>query len=292
MELYRLRTFVAVARYGHLTRAAEVMHLSQPTVSGQLKALERRLGVALFTRKAHGVVLTPWGQRLLSTATSVIATLDSFTKEARAQSSSVSKKLRVGTIVNPEFLRIGEITSIVRTQHPQIELELHQSLSGHIKQGIQSGDLDAGFFLGSLQLNTVRTIKLTSVDFRVVAPVTWKRRIEGASWQDLAKLPWVCTPKGGAYRQLSNRLFSRHKMKPATVIETDRESTILNLVSAAVGLSLVRADAMSRQRQRALGIFQLPGNVTTDLQFLFAARREDDSALNALVEAVRLAWGR
>jgi DNA-binding transcriptional LysR family regulator len=292
VELYRLRTFVAVARLGHLTRAAEALHVSQPTVTGQLKALEQELGVPLFTRKAHGVVLTPWGQKLLSTATSVIATVDDFVQSARAQSGSVGRKLRVGIIVNPEFLRLGEITSRVRTRRPDVELEFHQSLSSVIRRDIQRRELDGGFFLGTVQQSSVHAIHLTSVEFRVIAPAAWKRRIEAASWQDLAKLPWVCTPKGGAFRKLSSRFFRRHNMKPATVTETDRESTILNLVAAGVGLGFVRADALPLKSQRAGRILQLPGSISTGLYFLFAAGRQEDRAVVALVDAVRAAWKR
>ena len=266
--------------------------MSQPTVTGQLKALEHELGVPLFTRKAHGVVLTPLGQKLLSTATSVIATLDDFVQSTRAQSGSVGRKLRVGMIVNPEFLRLGQITSLVRTRRPEIELEFHQSLSNLIRRDIQRRELDGGFFLGAVQQGTVNAIHLTAVEFRVIAPAAWKRQVEGASWQDLARLPWVCTPKGGAFRKLSNRFFRRHNMKPATVTETDRESTILNLVAAGVGLSLVRADALPVNSRRPGAILQLPGSITTGLYFLFAAGRQDDAALIALVDAVRAAWKR
>ena len=290
MELYRLRTFVTVARYGHLTKAAEAMHVSQPTVSGQLKVLEHELGVTLFKRTARGVVLTAWGHKLLSTATAVIATLEAFATDARAHSTVSVGKLRVGTILNPEFLRLGEITSILRAQRPDIELELNQSLSDLIKQGVQKKDLDAGFFLGSIQSSTVRAIKLRAVSFCVIAPTSWKKQVDGATWHDLAKLPWVCTPKGGAYRHLSSQLFRRHKMKPSTVIETDRESTILNLVSSGVGLGLIRTDAMVPRAHRASKIFRLPGTMSTDLLFLYPSTRNDEPAVNMLINAVRAAW--
>ena len=71
MELYQLRTFAAVAEEGHLTRAAERLHLSQPAVSGHIKALEQELDVRLFERTATGMVLTEPGRQLLGHANKV-----------------------------------------------------------------------------------------------------------------------------------------------------------------------------------------------------------------------------
>jgi DNA-binding transcriptional LysR family regulator len=68
MELYQLRSFVAIAELGQLTRAAEKLHVSQPAVSAQLKALEDKLGLVLFERTASGMVLTAPGARLLAEA--------------------------------------------------------------------------------------------------------------------------------------------------------------------------------------------------------------------------------
>ena len=68
MELYQLRSFVAVAEAGHLTRAADRLHISQPAVSAQIKALEEELEVELFQRRSSGMALTAAGKRLLGEA--------------------------------------------------------------------------------------------------------------------------------------------------------------------------------------------------------------------------------
>src|SRR5258706_14330728 len=85
MELYQLRSFAAVAELGHLTRAAEKLHISQPALSAQIKALEDELGVALFERTPSGMTLTAAGQRLLTEAS----------KFSRAAGSRFSLRLRI-----------------------------------------------------------------------------------------------------------------------------------------------------------------------------------------------------
>ncbi|HXU65990.1 MAG TPA: LysR family transcriptional regulator, partial [Casimicrobiaceae bacterium] len=78
MELYQLRSFAAVAELGHLTRAAERLHVSQPAVSAQIKALEDELSVLLFERGATGMALTAAGRALLPEALRVIAATQSL----------------------------------------------------------------------------------------------------------------------------------------------------------------------------------------------------------------------
>lgn len=83
MELYQLRTFVTVAQQGHLTQAAELLHLSQPAVTAQIKALEEDMGMPLFDRSAGGVRLTRAGEELLPRAQSILTSSRDLLNHAR-----------------------------------------------------------------------------------------------------------------------------------------------------------------------------------------------------------------
>ena len=108
MELYQLRSFAAVAEFAHLTRAAEKLHISQPAVSAQIKALEDELGVVLFERTPSGMVLTSAGRKLLPEAEKVIAAAQVLRSRARAIKGEVSGRVRVGTVSDPGFVRVGD----------------------------------------------------------------------------------------------------------------------------------------------------------------------------------------
>ena len=136
MELYQLRSFVAVAELGHLTRAAERLHVSQPAVSAQIKALEDELGVALFERTSSGMLLTSAGQKLLPEANKVVAAAQSLRSRARAIKGMVVGRARVGTVSDPDFVRVGDFLSHALEAHPLLEIELHHEVSG---RGIREG---------------------------------------------------------------------------------------------------------------------------------------------------------
>ena len=81
MDLNHLRSFVAVAQFGHLTRAAEAQHLSQPALSSHIKTLEEQFGVTLFERSSSGMTLTPSGRLLLAEAEQIIAAVARLTDD-------------------------------------------------------------------------------------------------------------------------------------------------------------------------------------------------------------------
>ena len=109
MEIYQLRAFVTVAKIGHLTRAAEALHVTQPAVTGQIKALEEELGIALFDRRPGRIALTRAGERLLPEAEKVLAAAGSLLGQARELQGEVSGSLVIGTVGDPDSLRLGSL---------------------------------------------------------------------------------------------------------------------------------------------------------------------------------------
>src|SRR5262245_56080760 len=179
MELYQLRSFAAVAEVGHLTRAAEKLHISQPALSAQIKALEDELGVALFERTSSGMSLTAGGQRLLAEAGKVLAAAQVLRNEARALQGEVVGKASVGTILEPGLSRVGELLSVMVERYPLLQLELHHEISGAALEKVRSGELDASFFYGDLAEGAVAGLALRPLVYRVAAPAVWRGRIAG-----------------------------------------------------------------------------------------------------------------
>src|SRR5205085_8990512 len=95
MELYQLRSFAAIAETGQLTRAAEKLHVSQPALSAQLKALEEELEFSLFERTPNGMVLTAAGKRLLAGAEHVLAAAQTLHNDARAMRGEIAGKASI-----------------------------------------------------------------------------------------------------------------------------------------------------------------------------------------------------
>jgi DNA-binding transcriptional LysR family regulator len=290
MELYHLRTFAAVAEMGNLTRAAERLHLSQPAVSAHVKALEDDLGVRLFERTAAGMVLTRAGRLLLSDAERVLSAAEALRKQARRVSGEIAGHLRIGTLSDPQFIRIGEILNRAVERYPQLELELHHEISGAALQAVRNGELDASFYYGELEGPEIAGVALAELRYCVAAPGAWAARVEDADWEEIAALPWILTPAISTHHRIVRGLFSEHGVEPQKIVEADNESVIKNLVESGVGVSLM-SEAVAREREQAGAVcIWRRARPRTTLWFIHLASRADDPALAALLEVLRETW--
>ncbi len=290
MELYQLRSFVAVAEAGHLTRASEKLHVSQPAVSAQIRALEDELDLALFERTPSGMVLTPAGERLLACAQKVLATAQALRNEAKALKGEVAGRVRVGTMSDPGFIRIGEFLNATVERYPLLQLELHQEVTGVAFAKVRDGELDASFYYGELEHPSVEGLRLRASTYRVAAPAAWASRIVNADWSEIALQPWIVTPSISTHNKLLRVLFDEHGIEPTKVVEADQESVIANLVVSGVGLSLIREELALEKEAAGEVCLWRDVRLETTLWFIYLFAREDDPVIRALLGVLRDTW--
>ncbi len=274
-EPQTLRAFVAVAREGNVSRAATRLHLSQPAVSLQLKALAESTGLTLFTRTPHGLALTPDGAALLPQAEKALAALADFGQAAQSLHSTVRGRLRIGTILDPEFIRLGAFLKELVESAPQIETELRQGMSGEVLAQIGRGELDVGFYLGlpgEMGEDAAYELReLSRFTYRVLAPAGWGEQVLGRDWKALAALPWIATPPASAHHRLLAGVFGPLGVTPRQVALVDQEASMVDLVRSGVGLSLVRESiAITEAQARGLVVAD---RVSLECQLCFVSLR-------------------
>lgn len=292
-----LRAFVAVAREGSVSRAALRLHLSQPAVSLQLKALARSTGLQLFSRTPQGMALTPDGAALLPLAEQALAALADFGQAAAGLHRTVRGTLRIGTILDPEFTRLGAFLKQLVAQNPQVGTELRQGMSGDVLALVERGDLDVGFFLNLPDEPPpvrVRLRPLARFTYRVLAPAGWGPQVVGKDWKGLAALPWLATPAASAHHRLQRRVFgpgSLTGVEPHRVALVDQEASMLDLVKSGVGLSLVR-DAIAMRESQARGLVIADQvSLACELSFVCLAERAGEPVIEAAWGALDAVWG-
>lgn len=294
-DLQPLRAFVAVARSGNVSRAAARLHLSQPAVSLQLKALADQTGLTLFNRKARGLELTRDGAALLPQAERVLASLAEFNHAASGLHDTVHGMLSIGTILDPEFTRLGAFLKRLMEAAPHVETELRHAISGTVLEQVATGALDVGFYLAEQAAPpsgfAMRT--LSRFSYRVVAPQGWASRVRGQDWRGLAALPWLATPPQSAHHRLLSSVFgpgSLTGVEPRRVALVDQEASMLDLVKSGVGLSLMR-DSIAIRESQAHGL-AVADKVSLDcaLAFVCLGARREEPVIAAAWEALDDAW--
>lgn len=294
MDTVGIRAFVMIARTGNITRAAERLHVSQPALSQQLKRLEERLDASLFVRSARGLELTEQGRRLLPAAEQTLAALEALDALAKGMRRAVQGTLRIGTIIDPEFLRLGALLGWLRQHHPGIALELRHGMSGTMTSSVAQGHLDVTYTLGSPTLNefepTFQVLPLARFQYRVIAPPAWRDRVLGKSWTELLALPWLATPPESVHHRLLGRIFADCGRTPPVAAEVDLEPSMLALVRAGVGLALARDTLARTAAHSAEVVIADRVTVPAGLGFIAARGTIDQPTIQAAQSGIRAVW--
>ncbi|MGE8567086.1 MAG: LysR family transcriptional regulator [Achromobacter sp.] len=295
MDLKHIRTFAAVAREGNLTRAAEHLHVTQPALSLQLKNFQESLDLTLFARTAQGLAPNADGRALLPSALRILDAMEDFQRAIGALRDTVQGELRIGTILDPEFLRLGATLQYLVEHYPKIRPTLRHGMSGSVGRQVRASDLDVGFYLGPAGATggapLLEVLPLASFTYYVVAPKGWGAQVAGRGWQEIAALPWIWTPPDSVHHRLLAAKFDALGIAPNAVAEVDQEASMLDLVRSGVGLSLVR-DSIALRESQANGLLLLPGlAIPAELSFITQAARQGDPLVAAAFAAVRAAFG-
>lgn len=303
IDLRKLKAFVTVAREGNVTRAAEQLHVTQPAVTLQLKRLAADTGLTLFRRTSTGLELTQEGALLAAKAEQVLTALTDFGQTAGHLATRVRGKLRIGTIIDPEFTRLGAFLKALIESGPGIETTLRHGMSGDVPEGLRRNELDAGFYLGdprdydpSAEITgesaapLFHARELAQLTYRVVAPPSLAGLVRGADWSQLASLPWIGTPQASVHNRLLSRLFTDLDVRQNIVAQVDQETSMVAMVRTGVGLSLCR-ESIALHEQQAHGLVIAENvKISTTLSFLCLEARIGDPSIMAAFDAIRRVW--
>lgn len=287
MELYHLRSFVAVAEGGNLSRAGARLFLSQPALSAHVKALEDELGVTLFSRTPRGMSLTPDGAALKATAEEALRSAGRVAEQARARRATLSGAARIGLNTDPAYLRAGALMNTLLVRHPGLEIHFANRNSGELLEELRRGALDGVFVNGGIPFPEVAALSLGQSRVRVAGPAAWQPRLEQASLRDLADLPWIGIQEHCPYCHILFSVLHEQDIPLPTVGEADSEFVLLAMAAAGQGLCLAREDLALAAAARG-EVCLWPGEAFP-LPFNFAhlGARAGDRLVAALLDAVR-----
>lgn len=298
MNLQTLAAFVAVAREGSLTRAAQTLHITQPAVGLHIRNLQEQTGLRLLTRTAHGMQLTADGAALLPLAERVLQSQSHFRSAAHRLNKEIRGRLRIGTILDPEFLRLGALLKELLGYTQNLEIGLAHGMSGEVLQRVRNGELDAGFYLrvpgdALVASDTVHCRILTRYTYKVLAPAGWDSQVRDRDWHHLARLPWLATPPASAHHRLLAQVFGPASLTGVDanyVALVDQEASMLDLVKSGVGLSLAR-DHIALREAQARGL-AIANRVSLDcaLSFVCLSEHMEDPPVAAALLALDQVW--
>lgn len=160
MDIRVLEYFLMAAREENITRAAGLLHVTQPTLSRQLMQLEEELGVKLFKRTNHSVSLTDEGFLFRRRAQDIVAMADKAKQEIVQNEETVSGIISVGCNEVKSVRELAQIMTAFQEQYPKVKFELYSGSNEEIQARMEQGSLDIGLFLEPVHLEKYATISM------------------------------------------------------------------------------------------------------------------------------------
>jgi LysR family hydrogen peroxide-inducible transcriptional activator len=240
MEIHQLRYFRAVAECRSFTRAAKREHVSQPSLSHQVMKLEDELGARLFTRKGHLVDLTSYGEIFLPKITAILHQLD----EARTQILEIAKvekgKVTLGVIPTIAPFLLPNILASFLKQHPLIELKVKEESSAALLQELRDKLIDLALMPLPVDSQEVSCVELMRE--RLFA-IVWEnhplQNEKEITLQALSGAPFLILKDGHCFRNDTLSAFREANVEPRIIFESGCFLTILNMVKAGIGISVM-----------------------------------------------------
>jgi LysR family hydrogen peroxide-inducible transcriptional activator len=248
MELHQLRYFCAVADTGSFSRAAEQCHVAQPSLSQQIMKLEDELGARLFDRLGRSVQLTDLGKTFLPRARSVLHELEAARGDVVERKESLSGVVSVGAIptVAPYFL--PHVLSSFARKFPQARLNVVEEITPVLLDRLRSGTVDVTVLALPIRGHEFAIAPLLTEPLFAALPATHRlAHRANVSLRDLRQEPFLLLRDGHCFRDNAIAACGRARVNPQVVFESGQFSSLLGLVSAGMGVSLV--PRMARERK-------------------------------------------
>ncbi len=276
MDFKQLRSFVAVADCGSFTQAAAQLYTSQPTVSAHIRQLEEELQQRLFLRTTKSLSITPHGRELYDYAVQVLSLQDRLLAGWRQAEHVVS--LGVSTI--PSAYLLPDLLARFSVLHPDISFDIHQSDSSGVLRALRTGRFDLGLTGMTAPDEDLVFTPLYQDTMVLIAPNTPEFSAAKAQNMPLAALlqshPLLLRENGSGSQRSADDFLRAAGLKTDALHVAARlndQESIKNLVAAGLGLAIVSAVSVARERDRGdLLLFPLANAART---FYVVTRRHD-----------------
>jgi LysR family hydrogen peroxide-inducible transcriptional activator len=251
LTLKQLRYFEALARHGHFGRAADACAISQPALSMQIKELEETLGTALFERGARQVWLTGFGEEFALRVREILRSVDELGDLARASRDRLVGRLRIGVIptVAPYLLPtiIGNLTRL----HAGLDIRVRETLTPRLIQELADGRLDTAIVALPVSEPSLAEVPLFTEDFVLVRPGEDERK-PVPNGELLREMRLLLLEEGHCFRDQALSFCNMHSARPREFLDGSSLSTLVQMVSAGLGVTLIPEMAVPVETRSAL----------------------------------------
>ncbi|HWZ97734.1 MAG TPA: LysR substrate-binding domain-containing protein [Candidatus Dormibacteraeota bacterium] len=248
MELHQLRYFCAVADTGSFSRAAEQSHVSQPSLSQQILKLEDELGARLFDRLGRSVRLTELGKTFLPRARAVLRELEAARGDVVEQKDSIAGSVTIGAIPTVAPYLLPRILTSFSRKFPQVHLTVVEEITPVLLDRLRASLVDIAVLALPIRGHEFESFPLLTEPLFAVLPQKHKLAMRRSiSLKEVRKEPFLLLRDGHCFRENAVAACDRARVHPQVIFESGQFSSLLGMVGAGMGVSLIPQMAMDKK---------------------------------------------
>jgi LysR family hydrogen peroxide-inducible transcriptional activator len=251
VTLRQLRYLDALARHRHFGRAADSCSVSQPALSMQIKDLEEALGTTLFERGARQLRLTRFGENAVQRAREILRFVDELGDAARASRDQFVGRLRIGMIPTIAPYLLPTLMGRLAKTYPQLEVHVREALTSKLIQEVLDGRLDAAIVALPVSSPALTETELYSENFLLVRPGEDEGRPVPSS-KKLGDMRLLLLEEGHCFRDQALSFCKLQSSSPREILDASSLSTLVQMVSAGMGVTLIPEMAVPVETRSAL----------------------------------------
>lgn len=206
MELRVLQYFLAVAREENITRAAALLHITQPTLSRQLMQMEEELGVKLFRRGRHNILLTEEGMLLRRRAQEIVDLAEKAARELKHEEETVSGEISIGCGETRNMKPLSEMIAAFRQEYPDVCFHIYTAIADDVKERLENGLLDMGLLLEPVEVSRYHYVRMPLREqWQVLMRRDWHlAKKQKITPEDLAGVPLIIAKRQSVRNEFEN----------------------------------------------------------------------------------------
>jgi aminoethylphosphonate catabolism LysR family transcriptional regulator len=283
MRLAHLRSFFAVARHGGFTAGARALHVSQPTVTAQVRALEETYAIELFSRRGRSVALTPAGEALFGIAERIFEQEEEALALLRNTGELRAGSLRVGA-VGP--FHVMEMLAAFRTRHPAIDLAVSLGNSEQVVAGLLDRSTEVAVLAQYAHDPRLHFVPFRSHRVVMIVPATHRfARLRGVRLAQLAGESMIVRETGSTTRKAMEDALHDAGVEPAVAMEIGSREAVREAVIRGLGIAAVsEIESVPDPRLRAVPI--LDADVQTHAHAACLVERRESRVVAAFFDVV------
>lgn len=241
MELRVLQYFLAAAREENITKVAALLHITQPTLSRQLMQMEEELGVKLFRRGKHNILLTEEGMLLRRRAQEIVDLAEKAAKEVKREEEMVLGEISIGCGETQNMKPLSEMIASFRQKYPDVSFNIYTAIADDVKERLENGVLDMGLLLEPVEVSRYHYLRMP---LREKWQVLMRRDFQLAEKQkitpgDLAGIPLIMAKRQSVRNELENWFgHDKEKLDIVSTCNLSHHNQSI-MVESGIGVALV-----------------------------------------------------